>query len=51
MESPDVAVHLHAMIEAGRRSWRDIANHYNELPLWSAPFGQLILEAVPMRRG
>ena len=39
------------MIGAGRRSWRDIAIHYNELPLRSAPFGQLILDAVPMRRG
>ncbi|HEY0618340.1 MAG TPA: methyltransferase domain-containing protein [Kribbella sp.] len=29
----------------------EIADHYDELPLWSAPFGQLILEHVPLRRG
>ena len=28
-----------------------VAAHYDELPLWSAPFGQLILERVPLRRG
>jgi SAM-dependent methyltransferase len=27
------------------------AAHYDELPLWSAPFGQLLLEHVPFRRG
>ncbi|MDX6261622.1 MAG: arsenite methyltransferase [Kribbellaceae bacterium] len=27
------------------------AQYYDELPLWSAPFGQLILERVPLRRG
>lgn len=29
----------------------EVAAHYDELPLWSAPFGQLILERVPLRRG
>lgn len=29
----------------------EIARFYDELPLWSAPFGQLILERVPLRRG
>ncbi|MBV9110299.1 MAG: methyltransferase domain-containing protein, partial [Gemmatimonadetes bacterium] len=24
---------------------------YDELPLWSAPFGMLLLDRVPMRRG
>ncbi|QNE23184.1 methyltransferase domain-containing protein [Kribbella qitaiheensis] len=28
-----------------------MAANYDELPLWSAPFGQLILEHVPLRRG
>lgn len=28
-----------------------VARHYDELPLWSAPFGQSILERVPLRRG
>jgi precorrin-6B methylase 2 len=28
-----------------------VAGNYDELPLWSAPFGQLILEHVPLRRG
>jgi SAM-dependent methyltransferase len=28
-----------------------VADNYDELPLWSAPFGQLILEQVPLRRG
>jgi arsenite methyltransferase len=28
-----------------------VAANYDELPLWSAPFGQLILERVPLRRG
>ena len=28
-----------------------VADQYDELPLWSAPFGQLILEHVPLRRG
>jgi arsenite methyltransferase len=28
-----------------------VADNYDELPLWSAPFGQLILEHVPLRRG
>jgi SAM-dependent methyltransferase len=30
---------------------RAVADHYDELPLWSAPFGQLILDRVPLRRG
>lgn len=29
----------------------EVADNYDELPLWSAPFGQLILERVPLRRG
>jgi SAM-dependent methyltransferase len=29
----------------------ETAQYYDELPLWSAPFGQLILERVPLRRG
>jgi arsenite methyltransferase len=29
----------------------EVADNYDELPLWSAPFGQLILEQVPLRRG
>ena len=29
----------------------EVAENYDELPLWSAPFGQLILEQVPLRRG
>lgn len=33
------------------RSDAEIADHYDELPLWSAPFGQLILDRVPLRRG
>jgi SAM-dependent methyltransferase len=28
-----------------------VAQYYDELPLWSAPFGQLILDRVPLRRG
>ncbi|TCN44251.1 ubiquinone/menaquinone biosynthesis C-methylase UbiE [Kribbella orskensis] len=28
-----------------------VAANYDELPLWSAPFGQLLLEHVPLRRG
>jgi ubiquinone/menaquinone biosynthesis C-methylase UbiE len=28
-----------------------VAQYYDELPLWSAPFGQLILDHVPLRRG
>ncbi len=28
-----------------------VAANYDELPLWSAPFGQLILEHAPLRRG
>jgi len=28
-----------------------VAENYDELPLWSAPFGQLILDRVPLRRG
>src|SRR3979409_273901 len=31
--------------------WAAIAADYDELPLWSAPFGQLLLEHVPLRRG
>ncbi len=31
--------------------WESIAADYDELPLWSAPFGQLLLEHVPLRRG
>ncbi|WP_432946573.1 class I SAM-dependent methyltransferase [Kribbella sp. CA-253562] len=30
---------------------RAVADHYDELPLWSAPFGQLIFDRVPLRRG
>ncbi|ADB30671.1 Methyltransferase type 11 [Kribbella flavida DSM 17836] len=30
---------------------RGVAENYDELPLWSAPFGQLILDRVPLRRG
>lgn len=29
----------------------EVAAHYDELPLWSAPFGQMILERVPLRAG
>lgn len=29
----------------------DFADFYDELPLWSAPFAQKILEAAPIRRG
>lgn len=29
----------------------EVAAHYDELPLWSAPFGQLILVRVPLRAG
>jgi arsenite methyltransferase len=29
----------------------DVATNYDELPLWSAPFGQLILDRVPLKRG
>jgi len=29
----------------------EVADNYDELPLWSAPFGQLILEHAPLRRG
>ncbi|WP_375482937.1 class I SAM-dependent methyltransferase [uncultured Jatrophihabitans sp.] len=29
----------------------EVAAHYDELPLWSAPFGQLILDRVPLRAG
>ena len=29
----------------------EVARHYDELPLWSAPFGQLILDRVPLHRG
>jgi ubiquinone/menaquinone biosynthesis C-methylase UbiE len=29
----------------------ELAAHYDELSLWSAPFGQLLLEQVPLRRG
>ncbi|WP_020389853.1 class I SAM-dependent methyltransferase [Kribbella catacumbae] len=29
----------------------EVADNYDELSLWSAPFGQLILERVPLRRG
>ncbi|MEV8373584.1 class I SAM-dependent methyltransferase [Kribbella sp. NPDC056861] len=29
----------------------ETAQYYDELPLWSAPFGQLILDRVPLRRG
>jgi arsenite methyltransferase len=32
-------------------SLHDVAGHYDELPLWSAPFGQLILDRVPLRAG
>lgn len=28
-----------------------VADNYDELPLWSAPFGQLILEHAPLKRG
>src|SRR5258708_31031905 len=31
--------------------WAAIAAAYDELRLWSAPFGQLLLEHVPLRRG
>lgn len=31
--------------------WAAIAADYDELPLWSAPFGQLLLEHVPLQRG
>src|SRR5688500_7082818 len=33
------------------QSVTETAQYYDELPLWSAPFGQLILERVPLRRG
>jgi arsenite methyltransferase len=29
----------------------EVAAHYDELPLWSAPFGQLILDRVPLHAG
>jgi arsenite methyltransferase len=29
----------------------DAGEYFDELPLWSAPFGQLMLEQVPLRRG
>jgi ubiquinone/menaquinone biosynthesis C-methylase UbiE len=29
----------------------DFGDLYDELPLWSAPFGQMLLERVPMKRG
>ncbi len=29
----------------------EVAAHYDELPLWSAPFGQMILERVPLQLG
>jgi precorrin-6B methylase 2 len=29
----------------------DVAANYDELPPWSAPFGQVILDRVPLRRG
>lgn len=29
----------------------EFGEFYDELPLWSAPFGMLLLERVPMRRG
>lgn len=28
-----------------------VAAHYDELPLWSAPFGLMLLDRVPLRRG
>jgi ubiquinone/menaquinone biosynthesis C-methylase UbiE len=31
--------------------WASVAADYDELPLWSAPFGQLLLEHVPLCRG
>jgi len=29
----------------------EVAELYDELPLWSAPFGLLMLERIPMQRG
>jgi arsenite methyltransferase len=29
----------------------EVAAHYDELPLWSAPFGLMLLDRVPLRRG
>ena len=29
----------------------EVAAHYDELPLWSAPFGLMLLDRVPMRPG
>ena len=29
----------------------DFGTYYDELPLWSAPFGRLLLDVVPLRRG
>jgi arsenite methyltransferase len=38
-------------VEDSDPGWTELAAHYDELPLWSAPFGQLLLERVPMRPG
>lgn len=34
-------------------NWKDhsVVEHYNEVSLWSAPFGRLLLENIPMREG
>lgn len=29
----------------------EVAAHYDELPLWSAPFGLMLLDRVPLHRG
>lgn len=33
------------------RTAAEVAAFYDELPLWSAPFGMIMLERVPMKRG
>jgi len=34
-------------------NWRDktVVQHFNEVTLWSAPFGRLLLENIPMKKG
>jgi len=34
-------------------NWRDksVVAHFNEVTLWSAPFGRLLLENIPMQKG
>jgi len=30
---------------------REVVKHFNDLTLWAAPFGRLLLEHIPMRKG